>query len=106
MKRIKKEKEFVYSEKVIHRGKILDLLIKKMLTQSQAAKEMGLKSTRQVRNLLEKYKEGNHSLKSLIHTKSGQPWNKVNTVIREKVKEIKRKHPNFTNTLPMLLKES
>jgi len=50
-----------------------------------------------VRNLLEKYKEGNHSLKSLIHTKSGQPWNKVNTVIREKVKEIKRKHPNFTN---------
>jgi len=35
MRRIKKEKEFVYSEKVIHRGKILDLLTKKRITQSQ-----------------------------------------------------------------------
>ena len=58
MKRTKQENRLIYSEEIIHRGKILDLLIKKKITQSQAAKEMGLKSTRQVRRLVKKYRRG------------------------------------------------
>jgi len=36
-------------------------------------------------------------LKCLVHTKPGEPWNKIDTVIRDKVKEIKQRHRNFTN---------
>ena len=97
MKRTRGKNEFVYSEKIIHRAKILDLVMKKKITQSQAAKEIALKSTRHVRRLLKKYRRGNYSLKSLIHTKPGQPWNKIDTAVRKKVKEIKKMHPNFTN---------
>jgi len=73
------------------------MLIKKKITQTQAAKELGLKSDRQIRNLLKKYQKEDCRISSLVHTRRGQPWNKVNTVIREKVKEVKIKHPNFTN---------
>jgi hypothetical protein len=97
MKRFNQKNKFVYPEEIIYRAKILDLVTKKKITQSQAAKELGLKSTRQIRRLLKKYYKGNCSLKSLVHTKSGEPWNKIDTVIRDKVKEIKKMHPNFTN---------
>ena len=46
MKRTNQKNNFLYPEKIIHRAKILDLVIKKKITQSQATKEIGLKSTR------------------------------------------------------------
>jgi len=97
MKRRNHKNGFIYSEEIIHRAKVLDLVIKKKITQSQAAKELGLKSTRQIRRLLKKYRRGRCSLKCLVHTKPGEPWNKIDTVIRDKVKEIKQRHRNFTN---------
>lgn len=97
MKRISQQGKFVYPEKILHRAKVLALVIKKKITQSQAAKELELESTRQIRRLLKKYCKGKYSLSSLIHTKSGESWNKIDTVIRDKVKEIKQMHPNFTN---------
>ena len=97
MKRKERKTKALYSEEIIHRAKILDMLIKKKITQTQAAKELGLKSDRQIRNLLKKYQKEDCRISSLVHTRRGQPWNKVNTVIREKVKEVKIKHPNFTN---------
>lgn len=97
MKRKNHENEFVYPMEIIHRAKILDLVIKKKITQFQAAKELKLRSDRQIRKLLKKYCKGNCSLRSLIHTKSGEPWNKIDTVIRDKVKKLKEMHPNFTN---------
>ena len=97
MKRKERKTKALYSEGIIHRAKILDMLIKKKITQTQAAKELGLKSDRQIRNLLKKYQKEDCRISSLVHTRRGQPWNKVNTVIREKVKEVKIKHPNFTN---------
>jgi len=97
MKRKSQKGKFVYPEKILHRAKVLGLVIKKKVTQSQAAKELELESTRQIRRLLKKYCKGKHSLSSLIHTRSGEPWNKIDTVIRDKVKEIKKMHPNFTN---------
>ena len=97
MKRRDHKNGFIYSEEIIHKAKILELVIKKKITQSQAAKELGLKSTRQIRRLLRKYLKGNYSLRSLIHTRSGEPWDKIDTVIRDKVKEIKQRHRNFTN---------
>lgn len=45
MKWTNQKNNFLYPEKIIHRAKILDLLIKKKIPQSQAAKGMGLKST-------------------------------------------------------------
>ena len=97
MKRTKQKDKPVYSEKVIHRAKILDLLIEEKITQMQAAREIELKSTRQVRRLIKKYCRGNCSLASLVHRKSRPPWNRIDTVIRDKVKEIKIMHPNFSN---------
>jgi len=97
MKRKNQKDGSVYAEKILHRAKVLSLVIKKKITQSQAAKELKLRSDRQIRKLLKKYRKGNYSLSSLIHTKSGEPWNKIDTVIRDKVKEIKEMHPNFTN---------
>lgn len=97
MKRNNGKDESIYPEEIIHRAKILGWVIKKKITQSQAAKELKLRSDRQIRKLLKKYRKGNYSLSSLIHTKSGEPWNKIGTVIRDKVKEIKKMHPNFTN---------
>ncbi len=97
MKRKNQKDGSVYAEKILHRAKVLSLVIKKKITQSQAAKELKLRSDRQIRKLLKKYRKGNYSLSSLIHTKSGEPWNKIDTVIRDKVKEIKKMHPNFTN---------
>jgi hypothetical protein len=97
MKRINQKNEPVYPNEIIHRAKILDLVVKRKITQSQAAKELGLRSTRQIRRLLRKYCRGKYSLKSLICTRSGEPWNKTDQVIRDKVKEIKIKHQNFTN---------
>ncbi len=97
MKRKSQKGKFFYPEKILHRAKILALVIKKKVTQSQAAKELELESTRQIRRLLKKYCKGNYSLSSLIHTRSGEPWNKIDTVIIDKVKEIKEMHPNFTN---------
>jgi len=97
MKRKNRKDESVYPEKILHRAKVLGLVIKKKITQSGAAKELKLRSDRQIRKLLRKYRNGNYSLSSLIHTKSGEPWNKIDTVIRDKVKEIKKMHPNFTN---------
>ncbi|MQY58394.1 MAG: hypothetical protein GH144_02125 [Clostridia bacterium] len=97
MKRKNQKDGSVYAEKILHRAKVLSLVIKKKITQSQAAKELKLRSDRQIRKLLKKYRKGNYSLSSLIHTKSGEPWNKIDTVIRDKVKGIKEMHPNFTN---------
>ena len=48
MKRRNHKNGFIYSEEIIHRVKILELVIKKKITQSQAAKELELKSTRQI----------------------------------------------------------
>jgi len=96
MKRKNQKDESVYPEKILHRAKVLALVIKKKITQSQAAKELKLRSDRQIRKLLKKYRKGNYSLSSLIHTKSGGPRNKIGRVIRNKVKEIKEVHPNFT----------
>ncbi|MEA1965454.1 MAG: helix-turn-helix domain-containing protein [Candidatus Aerophobetes bacterium] len=73
MKRVNQKNEFFYPEKIIHRANILDLVIKKKITQSQTAKELKLRSDRQIRKLLKKYHKGNYSLNSLIHTKSGEP---------------------------------
>lgn len=97
MKRKSKKTEIVYSEKTLHRAKILTLVLKKKITQVLAAKELGLKSDRQVRNLLKRYQEADCRIISLVHTRCGPPWNRIDTVIRDKVKEIKRMHPNFTN---------
>jgi len=97
MKRISQQGKFVYPEKILHRAKVLALVIKKKVTQSQAAKELKLRSNRQIRNLLRKYISGDHSISSLVHTRNGEPWNKIDTVIRDKVKEIKEMHPKFTN---------
>jgi len=97
MERINQRGRFVYPEEVLHRAKVLGLVIKKKITQSQAAKELKLRSDRQIRNLLKKYISRGHCIRSLIHTRSGEPWNKVDTVIRDKVKKIKGMHPNFTN---------
>ena len=52
MKRISQQGKFVYPEKILHRAKVLALVIKKKVTQSQAAKELKLRSNRQIRNLL------------------------------------------------------
>jgi len=97
MKWRKRKNEPVYSDEVIHRAKILDLFIEKKITQMQAAREIGLRSDRQIRNLLRKYQRENCSLASLAHRKPGPPWNRIDTVIRDKVKEIKIMYPNFTN---------
>ncbi|MEA1963536.1 MAG: hypothetical protein U9O41_00145 [Candidatus Aerophobetes bacterium] len=43
MKRVNQKGEFVYPEEIIHRANILGLVIKKKITQSQAAKELKLK---------------------------------------------------------------
>ena len=98
MKRKNGKDGSVYPERILHRDKVLALVIKKKITQSQAAKELELESIRQIRGLLKKYCKGKYSLSSLAHTKSGEPWNKIDTVIRDKVKEIKQMHPNFTNS--------
>ncbi len=95
MKRKNQKGKFVYPEKILHRTKVLGLVIKKKITHSQAAKE--LEFTRQIRRLLKKYRKGKYCLSCLIHTRSGEPWNKIDTVIRDKVKEIKKMYPNFTN---------
>jgi len=97
MKWKKQKSQTVYSDEVIYRAKILDLFIEKKITQMQAAREIGLRSDRQIRNLLRKYQRGNCSLASLVHRKPGPPWNRIDTVIRDKVKEIKIMYPNFTN---------
>lgn len=97
MKRISEKGKFAYPKKILHRAKVLGLVIKKKITQTQAAKELNLRSDRQIRNLLRKYINGDYCISSLIHTRSGEPWNKIDTVIRDKVKEIKEMHPNFTN---------
>jgi len=80
MKRISQQGKFVYPEKILHRAKVLALVIKKKVTQSQAAKELKLRSNRQIRNLLRKYISGDHSISSLVHTRNGEPWNKIDTV--------------------------
>jgi len=72
MKHMNQKNESIYPKEIIHRAKILDLVIKKKITQSQAAKEPGLRSTRQVRRLLRNAERGNYSLKSLINTVSGE----------------------------------
>jgi len=90
MKRISQQGKFVHPEKILHRAKVLGLVIKKKITQSQAAKELKLRSDRQIRNLLRKYISGDHSISSLIHTRSGEPWNKIDTVIRNKVRKSRR----------------
>jgi len=59
MKRKRQKTEVVYSENILYRAKILDLLRKKKISQVQAAKELGLKSDRQIRNLLKRYQEAN-----------------------------------------------
>lgn len=97
MRRKSHKDESGYPEKILHRAKVLDSVVKKKITQSQAAKELELESTRQIRRLLKKYREGKYSLSCLVHTRSGEPWNKIDTVIRDKVKQIKKIHPNFTN---------
>lgn len=97
MERKSKKTEIVYSEKTLHRAKVLTLVLQKKITQVQAATELGLKSDRQIRNLLKKYQEADCRILSLVHTRTGPPWNKIDTVIRDKVQEIKRRHPNFTN---------
>jgi len=52
MKRKRQKTEVVCSENILYRAKILDLLRKKKITQAQAAGEIELKSTRQVRRLI------------------------------------------------------
>ena len=52
MKRKNEKDESVYPEKILHRAKVLTLVIKKKITQSQAAKELKLRSDRQIRKLL------------------------------------------------------
>ena len=81
----------------IYRAKILDFVITGKVTQIQAARELGLKSDRQVRNLLFKYIQGGQTIKSLKRARQGVPWNKLSSVIRDKVKEIKKRNTNFTN---------
>jgi len=46
MKRKNQKDESVYPEKILHRAKVLALVIKKKITQSQAAKELKLRSDR------------------------------------------------------------
>ena len=97
MKRKRQKTEVVCSEKTLYRAKILGLVRKEKITQVQAAKELGLKSDRQIRNLLKRYQEADCRIISLVHTRCGPPWNKIDAVIRDKVKEIKIIYPNFTN---------
>ena len=104
MKRKSQKGKFVCPEKILHRAKVLALVIKKKITQSQAAKELELESTRQIRRLLKKYCKEKYSLSSLIHTKSGEPWNKMDTVIRDKVKEIKKMHASLNTAFIPTLK--
>lgn len=82
---------------IIYRAKILDLILSDKITQIQAARELGLKSDRHIRNLLSKYLAGDRTIKSLQRKRKGIPWNKLSFLIREKVKEIKRRNQNFTN---------
>ena len=58
MKRINQRNEPVYPKEIIYGAKILDLVIKRKISQFQAAKELGLKSTRQIRRLLREYRKG------------------------------------------------
>jgi len=37
------------------------------IAQLQAAKELGLKSDRQICNLMKRYREGSYSIKALLH---------------------------------------
>lgn len=77
MKGGKTKNESVRLEEIIYRAKILDLVIRKKVTRSQAAKELKLGSDRQIRRLLKKYCKGIYCLSSLINTKSGEPWKKI-----------------------------
>ena len=58
MKRISQKGKFFYPEKILHRAKVLALVIKKKVTQSQATRELELESTKQIRRLLKKYCKG------------------------------------------------
>lgn len=86
-----------YDAETIYRAKILDLIITGKITQIQAGRELGLKSDRQVRNLLFKYIQGGQTVKSLQRKRQGVPWNKLSSIVRDKVKEIKKRNENFTN---------
>jgi len=46
MKRKNQKDTSVYPEKILHRAKVLGLVIKKKITQAQAVKELKLRSDR------------------------------------------------------------
>ena len=73
-----------YDAETIYRTKVLDLILVGQITQIQAARELELKSNRQIRNLLNKYQQGGCTIKSLQRKRKGLPWNKLSSLIRGK----------------------
>lgn len=81
-----------YSQKVLHRHRILTMVANGMLKIKQAAYELKL-SYRQTQNILYRFLNADMSIDSLTYQRRHPAWNKKDKSLKEKTFSILKKYP-------------
>ena len=87
------QKDKAYSQKVLHRHRILTMVANGMLKIKQAAYELKL-SYRQTQNILYRFLNADMSIDSLTYQRTHPAWNKKDKSLKEKTFNILKKYPD------------